>query len=264
MAVVRSSSTKVLLALVLVGGWSRAAQASDQSDRCHRNVACRVHSEKGVSLSERKKYAEALAEFQAAYAAEPDPRLLLNIGRSLYRLDRSQEALDHFARYRKADPSMDAETEKTLRRYEIDALMGAAAGEQGEPKPAPLVEDSAQPRRWPPLITLGLLGASVGLFVVGIGLGAGAANAGGELTQPGSNFMMFGATEKGIETRGQNLQAAGITFDILGLMALSAGAASLGTWLYLKKPSKSPAFLALDPRLLRLTADSTQAQAGAH
>ena len=49
----------VLLGSPRVSGVARA----ESSDRCQRNVACKVHSDKGVSLSERKAYAEALAEF---------------------------------------------------------------------------------------------------------------------------------------------------------------------------------------------------------
>lgn len=230
------------LALAFSVGGVEPAQASDQTDRCQRNMACRIHSDKGISYSERKNYAEALAEFQAAYAAEPAPRLLLNIGRSLYRLDRPQEALDYYGRYRKAESSLDAEAEKTLRKYEIDALMASAATGQSEPVPAPL-STSAPPSRWPPAFTLGLLGASVGLFIVGIGLGAGASQAGADLSLPANNFTVFGAEARGIEARGMNLQTAGIAFDILGLVALAGGAASLGTWLYMKKSSPPPLVL---------------------
>ena len=242
----RGGSVAAFLAVTVAGG--SAAQASDAADRCQRNVSCRVHSDRGVAFSEKKKYAEALAEFQAAYAAEPMPRLLLNIGRSLYRLDRPTEALDYYARFRKEETSLDAEAEQTLRKYEIDALMAQAASEQGEPKPAPLANQSTWPSRLPPRVTLGLLGASVGLFILGIGLGAGAASAGGELSQPGANFMTFGPAEKSIETRGLNLQAAGITFDILGLVSLSAGGASLATWLYMKKKAPSLGALAVEHR----------------
>ena len=130
-----SLSTRWLLAAACTLGFPEPAGA-EPGDRCQRNMVCRVHSDKGVSLSEKKSYAEALSEFQAAYAAEPEPRLLLNIGRSLYRLERPQEALDYFTRYRKAAGALDSDTEQTVRRYELDATMAAAAGSDAEPSPA--------------------------------------------------------------------------------------------------------------------------------
>ena len=166
-----SLSTRLLLATACTLGLMERADAADHADRCQRNMVCRVHSEKGVSFSEKKSYAEALIEFQAAYAAEPEPRLLLNIGRSLYRLDRPQEALEHFSRYRKEVGSLDSETEQTVRRYELDATMSAAAGSGAEPSPAAPAPLSG---RLPPRAILGLCGAGLGLLIIGIGLGGGA------------------------------------------------------------------------------------------
>jgi tetratricopeptide (TPR) repeat protein len=231
-----SLSTRLLLATTCTLGLTQQAVGAEHADRCQRNMVCRVHSEKGVSLSEKKSYAEALSEFQAAYAAEPEPRLLLNIGRSLYRLDRPQEALEHFARYRKAAGSLDSETEQTVRRYELDATMAAAASSGAEPSPAAPTPPSD---RLPPRAMLGLCGAGLGLLIIGIGLGAGASGAAREVSQPANSFIPFGQTERDIETRGLNLQTAGAVFDVIGLIGLTAGGASLGTWLYMKKTAPS-------------------------
>jgi tetratricopeptide (TPR) repeat protein len=211
------------------------AQANETGDRCQRNLVCRVHSSKGIVLSERKNYAEALQEFQAAYAAEPAPRLLVNIGRSLYRLDRPQEALDYYNRYRRAETSLDSEAEQALRRYEIDALMSLASSNQVEPAPAPL---QAVANPLPPRPVWGLLGASLGLFAVGIGLGAGAQVAAGELSQRMNDYPIFGPVQRGVEARGQTLQTAGIVFDVMGLVAFTAGGTMLGMWIYEKKAKK--------------------------
>lgn len=226
-----SSSTELLWAMGCAWALSTGAWASESGDRCHRNMSCRVHSEKGVTLSEQKNYAAALNEFLAAYDAEPAPRLLLNIGRSLYRLERPQEALDYYARYRKAVTALDVEAERVVKRYELDAQL-ALAVELPEPKPAAL---QAAPDPWPPRAALGLVGAGVGLLVIGIGLGAGAIMAGNEISQSSNHFLVFNGDFQAIERRGINLQSSGIAFDVFGLMALGIGAASLGTWLALKK-----------------------------
>ncbi len=214
-----------------IASWPGQSRA-ESLDRCQRNVACKVHSDKGISLSERKAYAEALAEFQAAYEAEPAPRLLLNIGRSLYRLDRPQEALDYYSRYRREEKSLDAEAEKTLRRYELDALM-ASTVEPSESPASPRARPTSRSRL--PIVPLVALGTSLGMFVIGIGLGAGAASAGNELSQRPGPFVTFGPNERAIEQRGLNLQTAGTVFDVMGIIALTVGATSLAHTMIHKK-----------------------------
>lgn len=226
-----SLSTRLLLAAACTLGLPEAARA-EQGDRCQRNMVCRVHSDRGVSFSEKKSYAEALSEFQAAYAAEPEPRLLLNIGRSLYRLDRPQEALEYYSRYRKAAGALDSDSEQTLRRYELDATMAAAAGSGPEPSPA---APSRLSDRLPPRVMLGLCGAGLGLLIIGIGLGGGASIAAREVSHPAGSFTPFGPAERDTETRGLNLQTAGAVFDVVGLVGLAAGGASIATWIYMKK-----------------------------
>lgn len=226
------------LSLTLLTGLAAPTQAGESVDRCQRNMVCRVHSNKGILASERKNYAEALQEFQAAYAAEPAPRLLVNIGRSLYRLDRPQQALDYYNRYRRAETSLDAEAEQTLRRYENEALVAMAGGPQYEPPPAPLLPES---NPIAPRVAWGLLGTSLGLFVVGIGLGAGAVNAAGELSQKMSDYPIFGPVQRALEVRGQTLQTAGVAFDVVALVTLSVGASVMGMWLYQKKTGGSSA-----------------------
>jgi hypothetical protein len=82
------------------------------------------------------------------------------------------------------------------------------------------------------------LGASLGLFAVGIGLGAGAQVAAGELSQRMNDYPIFGPVQRGVEARGQTLQTAGIVFDVMGLVAFTAGGTMLGMWIYEKKAKK--------------------------
>mgnify|MGYP000045878927 CR=1 FL=1 len=82
---------------------------------------------------------------------------------------------------------------------------------------------------------LGLCGAGLGLLIIGIGLGGGASLAAREVSQPATSFIPFGPEQRDIETRGLNLQTAGVVFDVVGLVSLAAGGAALGTWIYMKK-----------------------------
>lgn len=224
------------LLLTVVSLAEGAAQAaSPTGDRCQANPACRSHSEKGVAFSEKKLYSLALNEFQAAYDIEPAPLLLLNIGRSLHRLERYQEALDRFSKYRKSVAQIDAETEQTLRRYEIESLTALSMANQPEPPPAPLI---VEPDRWPPKLTLALFGIGAGMLAIGIGLGAGAVSAASDLSAPSNNFRPFSTLEQSIERRGIQLERAGQAVDILGLITLGGAGASLATW-FLLRPGKS-------------------------
>lgn len=215
-------------ALGLTAGVGRA----EPVDRCQRKAECRVHSDNGIAASAKRDYQQALSEFQAAYAAEPAPRLLLNIGRSLYWLGRPQEALDYYRRYRKDVNSLDVEAEKVVKRYELDALIAVTPDDGPEPPPAPL---RVPPNRWPPKAAIGLLGAGVGLLAIGIGLGGGAISTGNQFSQAANNFTVFGPTAQDVQSRGLNMQMSGIAFDVFGVLALGAGVASIVTWAYMKK-----------------------------
>src|SRR5690348_4365930 len=65
---------------------SPVAQAA-VADICQPEPTCQVHSKQGVQLSMAHEYSAALDEFRAAYAIKPEHRLLINIGRCLYRLN---------------------------------------------------------------------------------------------------------------------------------------------------------------------------------
>src|SRR5438128_9667623 len=69
----------------------RAAQAADDT------ATAREHFEKGKTLMDLTKYNEAAAEYEAAYAAKPDPTLLYNIAQA-YRLAGNPEKAVHFYR----------------------------------------------------------------------------------------------------------------------------------------------------------------------
>lgn len=74
-------------------------------------VAPPVLAQTAESLNEQGKisygrgaYAEALAAFQAAWDADPDPRYLLNTAKTLEKLDRLADAVDAWERHRAVAP----------------------------------------------------------------------------------------------------------------------------------------------------------------
>lgn len=116
-----------------------AAQAS--SDPCLKEAECRDHYQRAVGLYESGRYEAALPEFQAAYQSRQMPWLLINIGRTLHRLGRLDEAITFYNRYEQASPNDDPETTKKVREYKAQAevLLSAkgASGTTVTPPPTP-------------------------------------------------------------------------------------------------------------------------------
>ena len=206
---------------------------ADRGGACQRNAECRKHGENGVRMSEKKDYAAALREFQAAYDIQPDTRLLINIGRSLYRLDRSREALDHYARYRKLEIDIDPATDKTLKGYEADALATLPPSEAGAIAAPP--PPSSRAARLTPGLPIALLATGGAFLIVGFGFGGAAIAAGRQISDHGNAFTLFTADTLALEQRGQAFERGAIAFDTLGALALTAGAVWTGLWLYQRK-----------------------------
>lgn len=114
---------------------------------CVQVDACRVHSSAGTKFFKLEAYADALREFHNAYAEQPDPRLLLNIGRTLHLLGKSQEALKYYGRCEEAtaqDESLDRELKDRLKDYKAQALQ-ATGGSSASPPPTDAPLASADP-----------------------------------------------------------------------------------------------------------------------
>lgn len=110
-----------LLACSLLGSavlTSRSAQAQEVADSPER-ASAREHFAKGIALAKAHAYAEALAEFQHAYAAVPHFSVLYNIGQAQLALGKSAEAITTLQRYLDdGGPQIDAK-----RRAEVEALL---------------------------------------------------------------------------------------------------------------------------------------------
>lgn len=114
-----------------------AAQAS--SDPCLKEAECRDHYQRAVGLYESGRYEAALPEFQSAYQSRQMPWLLINIGRTLHRLGRLDEAITFYNRYEQASPNDDPETTRKVREYKAQAevLLSAKGATTAPPPPTP-------------------------------------------------------------------------------------------------------------------------------
>jgi tetratricopeptide (TPR) repeat protein len=139
----RASSllARIVLAFVVAElALARPALAQkSKTDGCLTDPTCRASYQKAIDQFDAGKYDEAFANFQSAYQRRQMPWLLVNIGRTAQRLGRPAEAIQYYERYKKAEPNIDAETEKRINRYieQARALLEQTPEQQALPnKPA--------------------------------------------------------------------------------------------------------------------------------
>lgn len=93
---------------------------------CPQVQPCRVHLQAATRFFKSQAYADALREFNNAYGEQPDPRLLLNIGRTHFMLDQPAEAMKYYKRCEEAaqlDVSLDNELRAKLTEYIAQAQL---------------------------------------------------------------------------------------------------------------------------------------------
>lgn len=129
-----SSSTRLrlqwgMLCAVLSGlsfSVAGAAHAGGTTTRCQSQPGCDALLHKGLEAFKKESFQVALTNFEKAYALEADPLLLLNIGRTHYRLGGYELALSYFEKFRSTDPNPGAEIQAKLTRYIRDAQLAQA------------------------------------------------------------------------------------------------------------------------------------------
>lgn len=119
----------------LIGAWLimallRLAHAGPSA--CDRDSACRQSLEQALQFDHEQKYEPALRAFRAAYKASPEPRLAMNIGRTLHKLGRFGEALLWYREAGRAAQT-DAPLHEELRNFVTDAKLAIDA------QPSPVV-----------------------------------------------------------------------------------------------------------------------------
>lgn len=155
------------------------AASRERSGSCDKKRECAERLRTGMSAYKGQNFPTALQEFQAAYAIAPDPVLLLNLGRTYFRLDQPDKALEYYLRFEGAAPNLDEETTKSLERYKAEAREALAQkAPQPPPAPSPAPVPAAPPPPPPPTpvykkwwfwTATGIAATSV----VGLGLGLG-------------------------------------------------------------------------------------------
>lgn len=105
---------------------------------CQADSACWRELGRGSKLAEANDYTGALAAFQGAYQRVPDHRLQINIGRSLHRLGRYDEAIAAFQRYQAAaPPNTPPEEQEVVRRFLRESQQAQQPTTPAPPPPAP-------------------------------------------------------------------------------------------------------------------------------
>lgn len=141
---------RVLLLLLLLGATSaRAASPSCQSDS-----VCRAEFKRASELYLQADYEGALSAFRAAHARQAEPRILLNIGRTLHKLDRPEEALTEYQRCWNSAAPTDRDLFKTLDQYmsearDLLAQKRQAARKTDDPPAVPAATSAADGKAQP-------------------------------------------------------------------------------------------------------------------
>jgi tetratricopeptide (TPR) repeat protein len=174
----------MLLAAAVVLGVSldvtpAAAQTSADEE-------ARVHFEAGRVAFSRGRYESALGSFQEAYELSQRPALLYNIGTTLDRLRRDQEAIEAFEQFLELDPESDLAPEvqervRILRenaRPDLSPEAVATASDDADAAPPPTPSER-QPvtRKW-------WFWTIIGVVVVGAAVGIGVGASGGGTQGP--------------------------------------------------------------------------------
>lgn len=98
-----------------------------QPPRCAEDLLCRSRLDRGIELDLARKYEEALREFLAAYHQRKDPRLALNIGRTLHKLGRFAESLSWYKDAGRA-AAADGDLQKQLQEFIAEAKQNLPDG----------------------------------------------------------------------------------------------------------------------------------------
>lgn len=119
-------------------GWARAARLGAllvvlSPPGLARADAFRQHYDQAIARYESRDFEGALREFRAAYERRALPRLLINIGRTLFRMGKPREALAFYEQYLRAEPNPLPSV-----RADVDGYMAQARALVEVPKiPAP-------------------------------------------------------------------------------------------------------------------------------
>lgn len=147
-------AARVAIALALLCGPAVADEAQEQ------------HRQLGAALFASERYEDALREYEAAWAASPDPALAAEIGRTHQRLGHTADALTWYRRFL-AGPAIADDTVRAEVTREAERLTALMREQEG---PTPVAEQRAGGTR---LVAVRYaVGPKRKLLIAGIVLGA--------------------------------------------------------------------------------------------
>lgn len=191
-------------------------------------AAALQHFRLGVEWYRQGNYAAARVEFEAAYGLSKIPDLLHNLSETAEKQGQIAEAIDYEEQFLAGQKELtNAETDQArgrILRLRERQNKGTAAASPKQPEARQQSPTAAAARsRWvPPAPAIGLVAGGGIALIVGIACG-GAALATGRQLASGQALTL--AEIDAARTRGESLNTAAITFDILGGVALGAGVA---------------------------------------
>jgi tetratricopeptide (TPR) repeat protein len=115
------------LVLALVVGLAAPASAQDAAAI----ERARQHYKKAEAARNAGSHAEAIREYEAAYAESAKPSLLFNIALSYETLGDDARAIDYFGRFLATNPTGDAATEAQVRKADLEKRVAAERATQG-------------------------------------------------------------------------------------------------------------------------------------
>lgn len=133
----RAAYILILVMAALLPGLSTAGEGDDKA-------AAIAHYERGTRLYQVHEFADALAEFKAAYVAKPDPAFLFNIAQCHRNLGHTEEAVTFYRSFLKHAPVNDpnrAQVEARLRSTQNEEVFKADLEPDSGPVSATSLDD---------------------------------------------------------------------------------------------------------------------------
>lgn len=104
--------------------------------------------QRAMELYKAERFPEAIAAFEAAYAIDKDPKLLINIGRAHHRLGHPVEAIASYARFLQEDTSRDAAVAARVKAY-IEESRAQLSNPSAKPAPSTQTQTQTQTEKAP-------------------------------------------------------------------------------------------------------------------